>query len=448
MPWQTIADEELDRLEAASAAVCERHRNVDAAGRETAAMSDPSTILGQSLALRRGAPLRNRFVKSAMSETLGKADGGPSAGLATLYRTWAEGGVGLMITGNVMVDGSAIGEPGNVVVEDDRHMDALRAWAAAGHLGGAQTWMQINHPGKQAPKLVCAEPVAPSAVPLDARLASYFHAPRALSEDEIESIIGRFAATARLAKEAGFSGVQIHGAHGYLVSQFLSPHHNRREDRWGGTPENRMRFVLEVYRAIRAAVGDGFSVGLKQNSADFQRGGFSEEESMDVVAAVSAAGVDLIEVSGGSYEAPAMTGAKVRDSTQKREAYFLDYAQKVRDLVDVPLLVTGGFRTATGMADALAGGAVDLVGLARPLCIEPDLPARILGGEDFHSKVRPIRTGIKALDRLAFGEVTWYAWQLGRMAAGKPPKPNRNALVAALVSLVTSGWRGMARRRA
>ena len=222
----------------------------------------------------------------------------------------------------------------------------------------------------------------------------------------------------------------------------------RREDAWGGTAARRMRFLLEIVAAMRSAVGEDFPVGLKLNSADFQRGGFSEDESMAVVQAVAEAGVDLVEISGGSYEAPAMTGIRAKESTRKREAYFLEYAQRVRCVVDVPLVVTGGFRSAVGMAAAIEGGAIDLVGLARPLAVEPDLPARILAGEDFKSVVRPVRAGLQAIDKRGFLEVSWYNRQLARMAAGKPPLPTMGAWRSLLSTAVSGGRHGLSRRRA
>ena len=238
-----------------------------------------TVTLDQPLELPCGATLKNRLGKSAMSETLGTTDNRVTAKLTRLYRAWARGGTGLSVTGNVMIDRRALGEPCNVVLEDRRDMDRLKAWARAGRENGTHLWMQINHPGKQAPAALNRETVSPSAVPFsDPNLKRFFHVPRALTVAEIEDLVRRFGETAALAKEAGFSGVQIHGAHGYLVSQFLSPRHNRREDAYGGSAENRRRFVLEVYDEIRRRVGDDFPVSIKLNSADFQKGGFTEEE--------------------------------------------------------------------------------------------------------------------------------------------------------------------------
>ena len=357
---------------------------------------NPAELLSQPLALQNGAVIPNRFAKSAMSETLGTMDNRVTRDLPRLYGTWADGGIGLSITGNVMIDRRHIGEPGNVVLEDERDLDLLREWARAGSRNGCQLWMQLNHPGKQSPKMLNKAPVSPSAVPFRKELQAMFATPRALKVSEIEDIIQRFANSAAIAEKAGFSGVQIHGAHGYLVSQFLSPHHNVREDEWGGSPENRMRFVVEVYKAIRAATGEQFSVGIKLNSADFQRGGFTEEESLGVIETLADLGIDLVEISGGNYENPAMAkGAKgangAKASTVAREAYFLEFAEKVRMRVDVPLMVTGGFRTESGMAVAVASRATDLVGLARPMAVEPDFPKRIMAGQTFTSSVKPIR---------------------------------------------------------
>ncbi|TRZ90968.1 MAG: NADH:flavin oxidoreductase/NADH oxidase family protein, partial [Rhodocyclaceae bacterium] len=390
----------------------------------------PRAVLTQPFTLPNGVLIKNRMLKSAMSETLGASGGAPTPELARLYEAWADGGIGVCVTGNVMIDRRAIGEPGNVIIEDERDMAALQAWAQAATGNGTQCWVQLNHPGKQSPKGLNAETVAPSAIPFRADMAAFFDTPRELADAEIREMIHRFGNAAGIVKQAGFSGVQIHGAHGYLVSQFLSPHHNCRTDDWGGTAEKRRHFVLQVYRAIREAVGPGFAVSIKLNSADFQRGGFSEEESLETIRALAAAGIDLIEISGGTYEAPAMTGVKVgkapvKESTRQREAYFLEFAEKARKAVKTPLVVTGGFRSARGMAAAISSGAVDLVGLARILAIEPDLPNRLLSGKEPTQQVKPITTGIKAIDKLGLLEISWYAGQLRRIGKGPVKESTR-----------------------
>lgn len=407
-----------------------------------------ANTLSQPLALPCGAVVPNRFGKSAMSETLGTIDNRASKALVQLYRHWADGLTGLLITGNIMVDRRHIGEPHNVAVEDERDLDLLRSWAQAGTRQGNQLWVQLNHPGKQIPKMLASgDTLSPSAIPFTKQLSAHFKTPRALTEDEILDIIARFARSAAIVKKAGFTGVQIHGAHGYLVSQFLSGHHNQRTDRWGGSLENRMRFPLEIYRAIRVAVGKDYPVSIKLNSADFQRGGFTEEESMVVAETLAAEGLDLLEISGGNYENPAMAGNSARNSTLQREAYFLDYAEKIRARTTVPLMVTGGFRTSTGMAAAVTSGATDIVGLARPLAVEPDLPRRILAGESVHSVVTPRRTGIKAIDDMAMMEVVWFARQLHRIAKGKQPIQDESVLMALLRSMTMVAIRSSRTKR-
>jgi len=267
--------------------------------------SDPARsiqqTLGQCFTLPNGQVVPNRLMKSAMSEALAGGDTRAPQKMATLYRRWAEGGIGLSVTGNVMVDGRALGGPGHIVLEADRDLPALQAWARAGKSRGGLIYMQLNHPGRQVPKFLNAESVAPSAVPFGEQMQAMFGEPRALTIEEIEELVVRFGRSAAVAEQAGFDGVQIHGAHGYLVSQFLSPLTNLREDRYGGSAENRRRFVLEVYRSIREATGPGFGVAIKINSADFQRGGISEEESMATIRALGEAGMDFIEISGGTY---------------------------------------------------------------------------------------------------------------------------------------------------
>jgi 2,4-dienoyl-CoA reductase-like NADH-dependent reductase (Old Yellow Enzyme family) len=399
-------------------------------------------LLAEPVKLRCGAVLPNRLVKSALSEQLGDRRNAPTRELAELYRTWARGGAGALITGNVMVDPAALGEPRNVALTPDA--DVYRPWASSVAGTGTQLWVQLNHPGRQSPRYLSRQPVAPSAVPFgDRGVRTAFAAPRALSGEEIEAIIERFGVAARMFVEAGFAGVQIHGAHGYLVSQFLSPLTNRRTDAWGGDAARRRRFLLEVVRRVREAVGDGVPVSVKLNSADFQRGGFAEDESLQVVKALGDAGVDLLEVSGGTYEKAVMMGSG-RASTVAREAYFLDYAAKAREVSDVALMVTGGFTTPDGMAGALRSGALDVIGLGRPLVVDPGLPARLLGGEDVRAERRCPKTGIRLADSLL--EIQWHTRQMHRIAAGKPVD-RRGAALTLVQAGVTDGLNAFRRVR-
>lgn len=403
--------------------------------------------LGTPLPLPCGQTLPNRLMKSALSESLGSSAGAPTPRLTRLYDAWADGGWGLVVTGNVMVDLRQRGEPGNVVVEDERHLDALTTWARGFRTSGTPLWMQVNHPGRQANALIGrTRPVAPSAVAANVPVATR---PRALTDTEIRDLVRRYATTAAVAEAAGFDGVQVHAAHGYLVTQFLSPLANQRTDAWGGDPERRRRFLLEVVRAIRAAVEPGFAVGVKLNSADFQRGGFTEAESRDVVAALADEGIDLLEISGGTYESPVMFGPDTRrTSTKEREAYFLEYAAGVRAAAgDVPIAVTGGFRTRAAMADALAQGELDVVGLGRPASAYPHVAAELLTGGRERIELPTVRVGARrVVGRVATLhtvdsalDLSWHTDQLHRIGAGKQPDLARPWWRTAVAATVRNG---------
>lgn len=371
-------------------------------------------------------PFKNRIIKGAMSEALANDAGQPNHLHLGLYQAWAEGGLGCAITGNVMVDARAKNEPGVVIVENERDLALLQQWAAVGKQQGMVQLIQLSHPGRQCPKGLNKETVAPSAVPFSSMLATTFATPRELREDEILEIIQRFANAAAVCEKAGFEGVQLHGAHGYLISEFLSPLTNKRQDQWGGSIENRMRFLLQIYHAVRQVTSKDFLLTVKLNSADFQRGGITEHEVIEVFKALDHAGIDLIEISGGSYEAPAMAGVKSKSqkfSTVSREAYFLEFAETVRQEVSCALMVTGGFRTVKAMNAALASGACDFIGLARPLAVEPDLTHRLIAGQDVRYAVQPIKTGLPFIDKMAIMEIIWYAAQFKAIAEGKAPNP-------------------------
>jgi 2,4-dienoyl-CoA reductase-like NADH-dependent reductase (Old Yellow Enzyme family) len=409
--------------------------------------------LHDPLTLPNGQVLPNRIMKSALSESLADKRNAPDHRLVQLYRTWGQGGYGLIITGNVMVDRTQLGEPGNVVIEDERDLEMLTLWAEATKDAGIPTWVQLNHPGRQSNLLALGHtPVAPSPIPLNLPGAA---TPRELTSAEIEDIIERFATAAAVCEKAGFAGVQVHGAHGYLVSQFLSPLSNQRTDEWGGDAERRMRFVLEVVRRVRARVSPGFGVGIKLNSADFQRGGFTEEESRGVLAALANEGIDLIEVSGGSYESPAMTGSAAA-STRAREAYFLEYARTVRDLVgDIPVAVTGGFRSRNAMSEAVAAGECDVVGMGRPAVTTPDAADVILSGRAASVVAHQQRYGmrrllgkiadLKTLDGVL--ELGWHADQMHRLGAGLDPDLARGQLVTTVSMLRRNGRTSLRRKR-
>ena len=348
-------------------------------------------MIERPLTLPCGASLPNRLCKAAMTEGLADPLGQATPALTQLYGLWSDGGAGLLLSGNVQIDGDHLERPGNVIIDSEpgeEAMSALRRWAEAGTRGGNHFWAQISHAGRQCQKMVNPHPKAPSAVKLGLP-GGQFGEPVAMSEADIEAVIAGFARCARVLKNAGFTGVQLHAAHGYLLSQFLSPRSNQREDQWGGTLENRARALLESVRAVRDAVGPSFPVGVKLNSADFQRGGFDFEESLQVAKWLEAESVDLLEISGGTYEQPRLLNVdgiepvedqSVKASTKAREAYFVDFAQAMRKEITMPLMVTGGLRRLDAMEDALASGSADVVGIGRPLCGMPKAMNELLAG--------------------------------------------------------------------
>lgn len=366
-----------------------------------------------------GAVLKNRIGKAPMTEGLADPMNRATERHVRLYRRWAEGGAGLLVTGNVQVDRRYLERPGNVVIDGNGGEKELEAYARAGTLNGTHLWMQIGHAGRQTPKHVNPVPVAPSAT--RGNLSESQHGmPRALSSDEVWDVVRRFAHVATVAKQTGFTGVQIHAAHGYLISEFLSPLANQRTDQWGGALENRARLLLETAKAVRAAVGPDYPVSVKLNSADFQEGGFSNEDCLAVLRWLEPIGIDLVEISGGNYEAPRMMGfgierSNVRASTLAREAYFLDYATRIRQATRIPIMLSGGFRSRAAMDEALAADVCDVIGIGRPLCVDTDLPNRLIDGSvaaatSYETMIKPERGGL-----------AWFCLQLLRMGDGLDP---------------------------
>jgi 2,4-dienoyl-CoA reductase-like NADH-dependent reductase (Old Yellow Enzyme family) len=399
---------------------------------------DAKTVLSQPLTLPSGEVLPNRLAKAAMSEGLADPRGYATEGLARLYQRWADGGLGLMITGNVQVDSKHLERPGNVIVSGaptKESMDALASWAKAARSRGAGLWMQLAHSGRQTPRIVNRNPKAPSAVALQLP-GNEFGPPSALTEEEILQTIEQHAHAATVARDAGFSGVQLHAAHGYLLSQFLSPRANVRTDGWGGSLENRARLLLAIVKKVREAVGRTFTISVKLNSADFQRGGFSADDSLQVADWLTREGIDTLEVSGGTYEQPRMMDQDglekpelngLTASTAAREGYFVKFAKAMQDKVKIPLMVTGGFRTADAMAHAIEHDAVAIIGLARALCTDFDGPSRLLreGGTLDRPEAR-LRLGpgwlgpqspIKLIKTVnGFMVMSWYFQQLRAVA--------------------------------
>ena len=369
-----------------------------------------------------GVALNNRLVKSAMTERISNKKFEPTEGHIRLYEDWAETNAGLLITGNVMIDHKHLESAGNVCFEE--HMlPQLKRWAEAGKKNGNHFWVQISHAGRQTNKFNTTRPKAPSEVQL--KKLGLFGKPKAMTEQDIEEIIKGFVKTAVLVKKAGFTGVQVHSAHGYLLSQFLSPAANIRTDQWGGSIENRGRLLITILREIRREVGPEFPLSVKLNSADFQKGGLTQEESLEVVKMLDEEKIDLLEISGGTYEKVAFflmneDQGEIRESTKRREAYFMDFAQKVRTISNMPLLITGGFRTFDFCNEILENGELDLIGMGRPFITNREKIKGFIEGNVPVLDNLVIRTGIKQFEDAAEGG--YYARQLIRFSKGKPFK--------------------------
>ncbi|MFD0067463.1 NADH:flavin oxidoreductase/NADH oxidase family protein [Streptomyces sp. NPDC127574] len=380
------------------------------------------------LTLRSGQVLKNRIAKAAMEENMAGDGQLPDWQLLSLYQHWATGGTGLLITGNVMVHAEALTGPAGVVLDKDAPLEPFADWAKAAKSGGGAIWMQINHPGRQVASDMPGVVWGPSDVGVSlGKHSSRFGRPTAMTPKQIKDSVTRYAVTARRAEEAGFDGVEVHAAHGYLLSQFLSPLVNKRTDRWGGSLENRARMLLDIVRAVRAAVSPSFAVAVKLNSADFQRGGFDADDARQVIEMLEPLGVDLVELSGGSYESPAMTGRPADNRTQAREAYFLDLAKDLVKTSPIPLMLTGGI-TRRATADKVLDSGVAVVGMGTALAITPDLPSRWRQGREADRHMRPVTWSDKALASTA--SMAQVRHQMRRIARGSNPKPGTHPAIA------------------
>ncbi|CCO34614.1 hypothetical protein BN14_08718 [Rhizoctonia solani AG-1 IB] len=359
---------------------------------------EDAELLGQSIKMPfSGRVAKSRFLKGATSERLASWDpkdlskrGVPSDDLVRLYETWGKAGYGILVTGNVMVDPQQLEAPGNPVFyephETPERLEQFRKMAAAGKAHGSLMIMQVSHPGRQISVLMNPSPVGASDIQLADRLGMSFGKPTALDKAGIRKVVDQFAYTAEAAYRTGFDGIQLHGAHGYLIAQFLSQTTNNRTDEYGGSIQNRSRFIIEMIEAIRAKVPDRkFVIGIKINSVEFQAKGFQAcllpEEAAELCEQLEALEVDFVELSGGTYEEMALmrNDAGARESTLKREAFFTEFARQITPkLKKTVVYVTGGFRSASGMAEAIRDGACAGVGLGRPAGSDPSLPNDII----------------------------------------------------------------------
>lgn len=364
-------------------------------------MTKGDAELADPLWLPCGAMLRSRIAKPAMSDGLAGGTGDATAEQAALYRRWAEGGIALSIVGEVQGDPSALENPGNLVMHEGSDVGALKKMTAAATTDGAHLWAQLGHAGALAHAGV-GRRVGPSALSLDGFRCG------AMTVEEIEALPARYAETARIARSAGFTGVQVHAAHGFLLSQFLSPLFNRRDDAWGGSLENRLRLPRAVVRAVRKAVGPDFPVGFKINATDGLEGGLAFEDSLAAIRSIKTEGIDLLEISEGTY----FPGAP--SSSDGDGGGVHAFCRDVRQTISTPVMAAGGFKTRAQALDALKQGTVDVVGVARAAVLDPELGRHWLSGTGpdpaFPRFPRPVPAG---------GITAWYTLRIAAIAASR-----------------------------
>lgn len=359
-------------------------------------------VLFSSLELPCGVILKNRIAKSAMSDSLGDGTGIPTAEQNRLYQRWAEGGVAVSIIGEVQPSPNFAEKPGNLVLDVNSDMSKFASLAEHGSRNGALLWLQLGHAGALAYRPI-SNPKGPSELDLPDLQCE------GMSLDEIQQLPLDFAKTAKLAQQAGFGGVQIHAAHGFLLSQFLSPLFNKRSDEYGGTIANRMKLLLQSIEAVRKEVGPDFPIAVKLNSSDQLVGGLDEDDALEVVAALDASSVDLIDISGGTY----FPGAKAASDGAGRGPYFIEFAKRARTKTSKPLMLTGGFKTRAQAEDAVRSGVVDVVGLARALVLAPSLPNLWMENQ------MPEPSFPRFSDAPEGGITAWYTMRLTDIAADK-----------------------------
>ena len=326
-----------------------------------------------------GIELKNRLVRSATYEKRADVDGFVTDALIEFYKELAKGGVGLIITGNALVHISGRSVPQMICIHNDYYIDKLKRLTEAVHKLDGKIVIQLVHGGRQCfPALLGGlQPIAPSEI----HDPSIKITPREMTNEEIWEVIEAFGDAARRAMYAGFDGVQIHGAHGYLVSEFLSSHTNRRDDYWGGDEERRFHFLEEVYKAMRKEVGDNYPILIKINADDFIEGGLKPEESVRIAKRLEELGIDVVEVSGGMYESGIKT-AQLNILKEEQEAYFRQNSRLFKKTLNIPVILVGGIRSKSVAEDILQKCDADLISISRPLIREPDLPNKFKEGKE------------------------------------------------------------------
>ena len=335
----------------------------------------------------KGLQLKNRFIRSATMEGMATFDGRPTPELKELYCNLAEGEVGFIITGVACIEAWKNG-PGTSGLEppltvsllaifDDSYIDNWREIISAVHARGTKIAMQITHLGRL-PDMRGATPIAPSAVPIE----NIPVVPREMTVPDIEDMVEKFAQACRRVKEAGFDAVQILGAHGHLINNFMSPYTNLRTDAYGGSTANRARFIVEIVNRARMLVGPDFPLMMKMNFNDFVEGGLEKDDAVDIARIIAQAGIDCIEVSGGTLSESKNHIAVKGIQKEHQEAYFQTYAQALKEKVSIPVMLVGGIRSPQVAAKVIEEGAADLISLCRPLIRELALIKRWKNGDE------------------------------------------------------------------
>lgn len=361
--------------------------------------SEAVALLQRPLQLPCGAVLKNRIAKSPMSDSLGDGEGNPTQAQIRLYERWAEGGVALSMIGEVQGDPRYPEKPGNLVLGPGSRQNLLRTLSRRASINGAHIWPQLGHAGALSHWPI-SQPRGPSALALEGLQCA------ALSLDEIRQLPGSYARAAVLARDTGFGGVHIHAGHGFLLSEFLSPLFNHRQDGYGGSVAARCRILLEIIEEARRAVGPAFPLGVRINATDQMDGGLTGAEALEVVRLLDQTSVDLIDISGGTY----FPGARVNSEGARQGPWFIDFARRARQVTRIPLMLTGGFKTRDQAAAALRSGAVDLVGLGRALALDPQLAvtwATEAGGDPRFPRFDSTQAG---------GITAWYTLRLTALA--------------------------------
>lgn len=353
--------------------------------------SDSIQLLQNKLELPCGATLRNRLAKSPMSDSLGDGEGNPTEAQIRLYEKWAEGGVALSFIGEVQGDPRFPEKPGNLVLGANSNHEQLELFTSRVVIESAHLWTQIGHAGALS-YLPISQPKGPSALDIEGLQCA------GMSTDDIQELPLMYARTALLAKNAGFSGVHIHAGHGFLLSQFLSPLFNHRNDGYGGSIKARSRIVLEVIKEVRHAVGLSFPIGIRINSTDQLKGGLTEADALEVVRLLDQTSIDLIDISGGTY----FPGAKESSDGSSKGPYFLDFARLAKGVTNIPLMLTGGFKKRDQAINAVASGVVDVVGLGRAMILNPRIANTWLKGKGSDPEFPRFRQAIPG------GMTAWY----------------------------------------